>query len=180
MTVATFPLAAGSAGERITLATETGTPARPHVGAPGSDSQLGYCLTAPLTWTGRGDFAAAGGVDLVRTVIRAIIGTRCSNPGGDSPGELAWRPTAGSLVDQLRHENVDDPATHALARIYVAEAVQRWDSRIVVKRAGCVRFEVPGLGSGLKTSVVYDVKASGARGAATLVTEDRLDHTVSA
>ena len=179
MQVTTFPLAAGSNGERIVLDAEVGAPGRPHVGAPDAVSQLGYCLVAPFTWGGRGDFVAAGGLQLIRTVIRAIIGTRCSAPSGSNPGEIPWRPQAGSLVDLLRHQNVDDPATQALARLYVAQAVQTWDPRIVVQRVGCSRVEVPGQGSGLKTTVIYAVRASGARGAATLVPEDRVVHTVS-
>lgn len=179
MQVTTFPLVAGSNGDQIVLEADAGVPGRPHIGAPDAGSQLGYCLVAPFTWGSRGDFVAAGGLQLIRAVIRAIIGTRCSAPSGSNPGEISWRPQAGSLVDLLRHLNVDDPATQALARLYVAQAVQTWDPRIVIQRVGCSRIEVPGQGTGLKTTVIYAVRASGARGAATLVQEDKVEHTVS-
>jgi len=175
--IATFPLADDSDGSAVTMDAGTGDAPRPHVGAPGADSPLGYCLVAPFRWSGKGDFAAAGGADLIYSVIAQIIGTRAASPGGDSPGEIRWRPDGGSLVDLLRHANIDDPSTQSLARVYVAEALRAWDPRITIRRLTVASIKI-GVSYALKISTVYNVRASAARGAPLLVNDTAIDHTV--
>ena len=46
-------------------------------------------------------------------------------------GELPWRTEFGSLLHLLRHQR-NDPVLQELARVYVVDALKRWEPRVVV------------------------------------------------
>lgn len=89
---------------------------------------LGFGLLAPFRRDLKGDFAAAGEEALVRSCVGQVLGTRCASPDGRLQGELPWRPAFGSLLYLLRHRNLDE-TTSQLARVYAAEAIERWEPR---------------------------------------------------
>ena len=90
---------------------------------------LGFGLTRPFQRDGRADFAAGGGEQLVRSAVGQVLGTI----GGSelTPGELPWRHDFGSLLHRLRQQK-NDSVLQELGRIYVLEALKRWEPRVVV------------------------------------------------
>ena len=90
---------------------------------------LGFGLLRPFRRDRKRDFAAAGGEQLIRSAIGQILGTRGSSEF--TQGELAWRAEFGSLLHTLRHQK-NDIVLQELGRTRVAEALKRWEPRIVV------------------------------------------------
>lgn len=94
-----------------------------------TDDFLGSGLLAPFQRDGKGDFANARGVKLISSSIAQIVGTRAQS--ATSGGELPWRTNAGSWLHLLRHRN-NTPAFREAARIYIQNAVRRWEPRVEV------------------------------------------------
>lgn len=90
---------------------------------------LGFGLTRPFQRDGRADFAAAGGEQLVRSAVGQVLGTIGASEF--TPGEMAWRTEFGSLLHRLRHQK-NDGVLQELGRVYVIEALKRWEPRIIV------------------------------------------------
>lgn len=90
---------------------------------------LGFGLLRPLRRDQKADFAAGGGEQLIRSAVGQILGTIGSSEV--SPGELPWRTEFGSLLYRLRHQK-NDSVLQELARVYVVDALKRWEPRIVV------------------------------------------------
>jgi phage baseplate assembly protein W len=86
-------------------------------------------LLRPFRRDQKSDFAAAGGEALIRSAVGQILGTMCSSDF--TQGEMPWRTTFGSLLHLLRHQK-NDNVLQELARVYVVDALKRWESRIVV------------------------------------------------
>jgi hypothetical protein len=90
---------------------------------------LGFGLTRPFQRDLRSDFAAAGGELLVRSAVGQILGTVGSSDF--TQGELPWRTDFGSLLHVLRHQR-NDTVLQELARVYVVDALKRWEPRVIV------------------------------------------------
>jgi phage baseplate assembly protein W len=90
---------------------------------------LGFGLVRPFRRDGRADFLAAGGEPVIRSAVGQILGTVGASDG--MPGELPWRTDFGSLLYRLRHQK-NDNVLQELARVYVVDALKRWEPRIVV------------------------------------------------
>jgi phage baseplate assembly protein W len=128
---------------------------------PSIDQVLGFGLIHPLRFDGKSDFAAAGGLALVRSAVTQILGTR--------RGELLWRMNFGALLDSLRHMPNNIP-TQELARAWIVDALGRWEPRVMVK---AVAFEIRDSEDGRRRNVLYikityDVLASPRPGNAVL------------
>lgn len=93
---------------------------------------LGYGLLMPFARDGRNDFVAGGVVDLVRSNVRMILGTRSRAPNATG-GDLPWRTDFGSLLHLLRHRP-NTVTTQEIARVYVVRALQRWEHRVRVTK----------------------------------------------
>ena len=89
---------------------------------------IGYGPLRPFQ-RGARDFVAGGGADAVKSAVGQILGTL----GGSeyTQGEIPWRPELGSLLHLLRHQK-NDVALQELARVYVTDALQRWEPRVRV------------------------------------------------
>ncbi len=89
---------------------------------------IGFGLLRPFQ-RGARDFVAGGGADAVKSAVGQILGTL----GGSeyTQGEIPWRPELGSLLHLLRHQK-NDAALQELARVYVTDALQRWEPRVRV------------------------------------------------
>src|SRR5262249_4089606 len=48
-----------------------------------------------------------------------------------TPGEVPWRSDFGSLLYRLKHQK-NDSVLQELARVYVVDALKRWEPRIAV------------------------------------------------
>ena len=98
--------------------------------ARGTGSEfLGFGLLRPFRRDLKADFAADGGERLVRSAVGQILGTMA---GSDfTQGELPWRTEFGSLLHLLRHQR-NDAVLNELARVYVVDALKRWEPRVVV------------------------------------------------
>ncbi len=90
---------------------------------------LGVGLLRPFRRDQKADFAAEGGEHLIRSAVGQILGTSAASDF--TPGELPWRTELGSLLHLLRHQK-NDAALQELARVYVVEALKRWEPRVVV------------------------------------------------
>jgi len=90
---------------------------------------LGFGLTHPFQRDLRSDFAAAGGEQLIRSAVGQILGTVGSSDY--TQGEVPWRTDFGSLLHVLRHQR-NHHVLQELARVYVVDALKRWEPRVVV------------------------------------------------
>ncbi len=96
---------------------------------------FGRGVLAPFRRDGKGDFANADDIELVRSNVREVLGTYASS--GSTLGELQWRPEFGSLLQLLRYRNLDQ-TTEELARVYVIEALRTWITSIRVTDSNVV------------------------------------------
>jgi phage baseplate assembly protein W len=90
---------------------------------------LGFGLLRPFRRDGRTDFLAAGGEQLIRSAVGQILGT--IGASDFTQGEMPWRHEFGSLLHLLRHQR-NDNVLQDLARVYVVDALKRWEPRIFV------------------------------------------------
>lgn len=114
---------------------------------------LGFGLIRPLQRDGRADFAAAGGEQLVRSCVAQVLGTMGASDSG--AGELPWSEF-GSLLHRLRHQK-NDNVLQELARVYVVDALKRWEPRVVVTSVQVAREHHDGqnvLGIRIRYSVI--------------------------
>jgi len=102
---------------------------------------LGFGLLRPLRRDQKADFAAAGGEQLIRSAVGQILGT--IGASDVTPGELPWRTDFGSLLYRLRHQK-NDSVLQELARVYVVDALKRWEPRVVVTSLQVSRQEQDG------------------------------------
>ncbi len=116
---------------------------------------VGFGPTTPLRRNRANDFTAAGGRALLNSRVGQILGTRRST--ATSTGEVPWRPTFGSRLHLLRHQN-DTVVRRALARAWVEEALAEWEPSVQV--TGVVVEPVLGQPTQLRVSVTYTVLAS--------------------
>jgi len=114
---------------------------------------LGFGLLRPLRRDQKADFAAAGGEQLIRSAVGQILGTIGSSDA--TPGELPWRTDFGSLLYRLRHQK-NDSVLQELARVYVVDALKRWEPRVVVSAVQVLREQHDGTDV-LAIRVQYDV-----------------------
>ena len=110
-------------------------------------------LIRPFQRDGRSDIAAATGEQLIRSAIGQILGT--IGASDTTPGELPWRTEFGSLLYRLRHQR-NDAVLQELARVYVVDALKRWEPRIVVTAVE-IRRERQGGENVLAIRLRYDV-----------------------
>lgn len=120
-------------------------------------SFLGQGLLWPFQRDAKSDFANGAGSDLVKAAIIAVLGTRAATPDGRAQGELPWRGDFGSLLYLLRHRSLD-ATTRELARVYVAQAIQRWEPRARIKAVELTGKTQDG-GQALVIRVRYDLIA---------------------
>lgn len=118
---------------------------------------LGHGLIEPFQRDQKNDFAQDGGLRLVESSIRQILGTRGASPA--MQGELPWRTKFGARFALLVNAN-NDSVTQELARVYAMEALSRWDSRVDVKNVTVSPSSSPvgGARSVLKVEIEYAVR----------------------
>jgi uncharacterized protein len=121
---------------------------------------LGFGLLRPFRRDLRSDFAAAGGEQVIRSAVGQILGTVGASEVTD--GELPWRTEFGSLLTRLRHQR-NDYVLQELARVYVVDALQRWEPRVRVTEVGVTRERQDGENV-LAIRLRYDVIESNAPG----------------
>jgi len=119
---------------------------------------LGFGLLRPLRRDQKADFAAAGGEQLIRSSVGQILGT--IGASDNTPGELPWRTDFGSLLYRLRHQK-NDSLLKELARVYVVDALKRWEPRIVVTAVAVDREQSDGENV-LAIRIRYDVISANA------------------
>ena len=114
---------------------------------------LGFGLLRPLRRDQKADFAAAGGEQLIRSAVGQILGTIGASDA--TPGELPWRTEFGSLLYRLRHQK-NDSVLQELARVYVVDALKRWEPQVVVTSVNVTREKQDGENV-LAIRIRYDV-----------------------
>jgi uncharacterized protein len=121
---------------------------------------LGNGVLRPFRRDQKADFAAAAGEQLIRSAVGQILGTVGSSDF--TQGELPWRTEFGSLLHVLRHQRNDNILSD-LARVYVVDALKRWEPRIVVHAVQTTREQHDGANV-LAIRVRYDIIASNTPG----------------
>jgi len=116
-------------------------------------SIAGFGLVTPFRRDKKSDFAATGGVALIRSAVQQILGT--VGASDFTQGELPWRTEFGSLLFLLRHQK-NDVTLQELAKVYVADALRRWGARVVVTGLTARRLE-DGEGNKLVLRLRYNV-----------------------
>lgn len=114
---------------------------------------LGFGLVRPFRRDGRADFLAAGGEPVIRSAVGQVLGT--IGASDVTPGEIPWRTEFGSLLHRLRHQK-NDSVLQELARVYVVDALKRWEPRIVVTAVTVGREQQDG-DNVLAIRIRYDV-----------------------
>src|SRR5579884_3102843 len=102
---------------------------------------LGFGLLRPFRRDQKADFAAAGGDAVIRSAVGQILATVGSSDF--TQGELPWRTEFGSLLHLLRHQK-NDRVLQELARVYVVDALKRWEPRVVVTSVQASREQQDG------------------------------------
>lgn len=102
---------------------------------------LGRGLIAPFRRDKKRDFASAGGEELVRSAVMQVLGT--VGASDFTQGELPWRTEFGSLLNLLRHKR-NDIVLRELARVYVRDAIRKWEPRVVVTGMDIQRLDPDG------------------------------------
>lgn len=105
------------------------TPTAPSIAPFSVLNQFGHGVIHPFRRNRTGDFQNEFGVALIKSNVSQILGTFAASE--IAQGELPWRPNFGSVLYLLRHQPNNDSA-QSLARIYVVEALQRWEPRVKV------------------------------------------------
>jgi phage baseplate assembly protein W len=112
---------------------------------------FGRGVITPFRRDGKGDFANADDIRLVRSNVRQVLYTVAAS--ATSQGELPWRPEFGSVLELLRYRNLDE-VTVELARTYLVDALKTWVPRIRVKSSNVEADYEKNL---LDMTIVYDV-----------------------
>lgn len=133
---------------------------------------LGRCVVRPFRRDKKGDFANEGGAALVKAAVGQVLGTICDS--GATSGELPWRTDFGSQIELLRHSS--EAIVPHLARVYVLDALQRWEPRVLVKDVKIVTEYVDGVAS-VTLQVLYDIASSSTPGSA-IVARDLVAETL--
>jgi hypothetical protein len=121
---------------------------------------LGFGLVRPFRRDGRADFLATGGEALIRSAVGQILGTVGASEM--TQGETPWRTEFGSLLHRLRHQK-NDSVLQELARVYVVDALKRWEPRIIVTSV-TVRREQKDGENVLAIRIRYDVVSTNTPG----------------
>jgi phage baseplate assembly protein W len=115
------------------------------------DDFLGRGLSIPFRRDRQRDFAAASGEVLVRSAVAQVLGT--VGASDFTQGELPWRTEFGSLLHLLRHQK-NDVALREMAKVYVQDALRRWEPRIMVTRLDAERLDDSSLVLRLRYTVI--------------------------
>ena len=102
---------------------------------------LGNGLLRPFRRDQKADFAAAGGEEVIKSAVGQVLGTMGSSDF--TQGEVAWRTEFGSLLHLLRHQK-NDSVLQELARVYVVDALKRWEPRVQVTSVQVTRERLDG------------------------------------
>lgn len=86
-------------------------------------------LVLPFQRDQKIDFANGEGVEVLRSQIRQVLGTRAQSVAGG--GEVPWRTAFGSRLHLLRHRPMT-VGTLEIARSYILEAIAQWVPDVVV------------------------------------------------
>ena len=135
---------------------------------------FGRGLLIPFRRDGKGDFANASDITVVRSNVRQVLYTTASSSISD--GELPWRPEFGSVLDLLRFRNLDE-TTFELARTHALDALRVWVPQVQVKRTFVdVDYDM----KLLTLSVVYDILAASKRSVLASNVNDSVNIAVAA
>lgn len=113
---------------------------------------LGRGLLRPFRRDKRSDFAAGEGEALVRSAVGQVLGTQGASDF--TQGELPWTDF-GSLLYLLRNQR-NDATLQELARVYVVDALRRFEPRVRVTSVQVTRERQQGENV-LSVRVRYDL-----------------------
>jgi phage baseplate assembly protein W len=106
-----------------------------------SEFLVGVGILRPFRRDQKADFAAAGGEEVIKSAVGQVLGTKSSSDF--TQGELLWRTDFGSLLHLLLHQK-NDRVLQELARVYVVDALKRWEPRVQVNSVAASRETLDG------------------------------------
>jgi hypothetical protein len=74
------------------------------------------------------DFAHGEGIQVVTSNVTQTLGVKAASEDGKYGGSYPWRGDFGCQLHRLRHNNYGD-LFNDLARVFMADAVNRWEPR---------------------------------------------------
>jgi phage baseplate assembly protein W len=154
-------------------AVSAGTASRPYAGK-GAHPFLGFGLITPFQRDQKRDFAAAGGERLVKSCVSQLLGMDATDDAGNV-GELPWRPELGTWMYKLKHHLNNEVLDH-IARAYVAEALARWEPRVVMKEVTTSKRKSVSEDDTMILHMRYDVIASNVPGNQVILSD--VDHSI--
>lgn len=93
-----------------------------------ANDPIGTGLVCPFRRDGKGDFANASGVDLLKSDIGELLGL--IGPTATEPGEIAWDTERGANFLALKHRGLHSEMTRALADQLASGALRRFEPRV--------------------------------------------------
>jgi phage baseplate assembly protein W len=126
-----------------------------------STAQFGAGLRRPFQRDEKNDFANSADVELVKACVGQVLGMVGANPDNPSrQGELPWAPERGALLHLLRHQK-NNFVLAELGRVYVIDALRRWEPRCRVRGVRVSRETGDeGFENILVIRLVYDIVAN--------------------
>jgi len=138
--VVEYPLAAAAAAATSAAAAELGAPPFALRG-----------IVTPFRRDQKNDFANDVGVNLIRSNVRQILMTKGATD--KAAGEIPWLTEFGSQLHTLRHSN-SSVVLEELARVFVIEALRRFEPRVRVSRT---RVERISSARRIELTVLFDI-----------------------
>ena len=134
-----------------------------------AEAHLGFGLLHPFVRDQKNDFANDGGERLVKACVGQVLGTRASSD--TAQGEIPWNTEFGSLLYRLKHMK-NDFALQDIVRVYVVDALKRWEPRVIVKQVTMTRESTDDGGENiLAIRLRYDVITRNAPGNEVLLSD---------
>jgi len=96
----------------------------------------GRAIIRPFQRDLKNDIANSYGQRAIQSNVGQILGTIAQGP--THQGELPWRTDFGSWLALLR-QRLNDETLVEQARVFVVQAIQRWEPRVRVRRVDVLR-----------------------------------------
>lgn len=104
-----------------------------------SNDPIGRGIICPFRRDGKGDFANADGLDVLRSDVGELLGIQCAT--ATEPGELSWDMDRGANFTPLKHRHLHSDMVDALADQSASGSLMKWEPRARLLRVGVTRDE---------------------------------------
>jgi hypothetical protein len=103
-------------------------------------NEYGHGIICPFQRDGKGDFANAGGLALVRSDVAELIGI--IGPTVTQPGELPWDTERGTRINAMKHRHMHAEMSRVTAEQLISGPIRIYEKRVRPARTEIVIDEV--------------------------------------